>query len=424
MIRGRPFVSAVVVVMAAAAGARAQEVRPPGGETLTIEQAVSAALDSNLSLLAEKYNVQVADAATVTAGLRPNPVLTFSTTKPDQVLADAGIATYDQTFRTDYIIEGGGKRARRMDQAALAKSIAELQLLNTTRNLVLDVQSAFVDVQLAKLNLALSRDNLKAFNDVVQINTERVRTGDLSVVELSRSRLAALQFENDVRQQEVKLRVARNHLSALIGRGPNGDRLDVTGDMRHDVQPAGYDLLRQRALDTRPDLGAVRADQARSAADARLQIANGKIDYTISGEYHRENAAGLEGNAYLLSLSVPLPVFNRNQGEVARAKTQEQQAGAKIRAVENDIATEVANAYATYTVSRDVVNSIEQQMLSQAQDVRTVTEYSYRRGEASFVEFLDAVRAYNDTMQTYNGARADYARSLYTLDSIAGRGNP
>jgi cobalt-zinc-cadmium efflux system outer membrane protein len=194
--------------------------------------------------------------------------------------------------------------------------------------------------------------------------------------------------------------------------------------MRHDVQPAGYDLLRQRALDTRPDLGAVRADQARSAADARLQIANGKIDYTISGEYHRENAAGLEGNAYLLSLSVPLPVFNRNQGEVARAKTQEQQAGAKIRAVENDIATEVANAYATYTVSRDVVNSIEQQMLSQAQDVRTTTEYSYRRGEASFVEFLDAVRAYNDTMQTYNGARADYARSLYTLDSIAGRGNP
>ena len=82
-------------------------------------------------------------------------------------------------------------------------------------------------MQLAKLNLALARDNLEAFNNVVQINTERVRTGDLSQVELSRSRLAALQFQNDVRQQETKLRVARNRLSTLIGRGPNGDALDV-----------------------------------------------------------------------------------------------------------------------------------------------------------------------------------------------------
>jgi len=297
-------------------------------------------------------------------------------------------------------------------------------VLNTTRLLVLDVQSAFVDVQLAKLNLELARGNLQAFNDVVQINTERVRTGDLSQVELSRSRLAAMQFQNDVRQQELKLRVARNHLGTLIGRGSGGDVLDVTGDLRDDQQPIDYTTLSRRALETRPDVGAMRTDQARTTADLRLQLANGKIDYTISGEYHREEGGGLHGNSYLLALSVPLPVFNRNQGEVARAEAQQDQAGAKIRALENDVSSEVANAYASYSASRDVVNTIEQQMLTQARDVRSTTEYSYRRGEASFIEFLDAVRAYNDTMQNYNAARAEYARSLYTLDSISGGGNP
>lgn len=426
MIRGRPFVAAIVVVAAMSATVRAQEIRqtPSGPEPLTIEQAVRAAIDSNLNLLAERFNVKVADAAIATAALRPNPVVTVSASKPDQPLADAGVSTYEQVFRTDYIVEGGGKRARRMEQATLAKSIAELQLLNTTRNLVLDVQGAFVDIQLAKLNLALARDNLHAFNDVVQINAERVRTGDLSQVELSRSQLAALQFENDVRQQEAKLRMARNRLSTLIGRGPDGDVLDVTGDLRRDAQAADYDVLRRRALATRPDLRAVRADQARNAADLRLQLANGTIDYTISGEYHHVDGGGLSGNSYLLALSVPLPVFNRNQGEVARAHAQQDQIGTKIRAIENDVSSEVANAVAAYAASRDVVNTIEQRMLAQAQDVRSVTEYSYRRGEASFIEFLDAVRTYNDTMQNYNAARAEYARSLYLLDSIAGRGNP
>jgi cobalt-zinc-cadmium efflux system outer membrane protein len=391
---------------------------------LTVDQAVREALDHNLNLIAERYNVQVADAAILTASLRPNPVITVSYMHPDESLVDAGISPHEEVFRTDYTIEGGGKRDRRIDQATLAKTVTELQLLNTTRSLILDVQSACTDLQLAKLNLALARDNLTAFNNVVTVNTDRVRTGDLAQVELQRSRLAALQFQNDVRQQETKLQVARNHLSTLIGRGPNGDTLDVAGDLRKDAQPVDYDALSKTALEARPDLRAVRADQARSVADLRLQMANGKIDYTVSGEYHRQQGAEVTGNSYGLFFSVPLPVFNRNQGEVARAGAQREQLQTKAQALEHDISNEVVNAYAQYTAAREIVDTIERQMLTQAQDVRTTTEYSYRRGEASFVEFLDAVRAFNDTMQSYNEARADYARSLYALDSISGKVNP
>ena len=429
MFRERKTLSTMLIAVALAAPASARDagglsLQSAAPRAITVEQAVREALDHNLNLQAERFNVKVADTALLTASLKLNPVITFNLMRPDQALFDAGISPHEQVVRTDWVFEGGGKRERRVDQATLAKGVAELQLLNTTRSLILDVESAFVDVQLAQLNLALARDNLRAFNNVVQINAERVRTGDLSRVELSRSRLAALQFQNDVRQQETKLRVARSHLSALIGRGPQGDVLDVIGELRTESRAVDYDTLRRQALERRPDLRAVRADQARSVADLRLQLANGKVDYTVSGEYHRQEGTDVHGNSYGVFVSAPLPLFNRNQGEIARARIQQEQLKTKVRALEIDVSTDVSNAYAQYATTREIVDTIEQQMLTQAQDVRTTTEYSYRRGEASFVEFLDAVRAFNDTRQSYNDARAEYARSLYTLDALSGQVNP
>ena len=429
MIRERKSIPAIVIAAALIAPVSAQDrdrtaPQMAAQQIVTIEQAVGEAVARNLNLLAERFNVKVADAAVLTASLKPNPVVTVNFMLPDQILVDAGISPHEQVFRTDYVFERGGKRERRVDQATLSKSVAELQLLNTTRSLILDVESACVDVQLAKLNLALAQDNLQAFNNVVQINTERVRTGDLSQVELSRSRLAALQFQNDVRQQDTKLRVARNRLSTLIGHGPNGDALDITGDLRQDPRTLEYETIRRQALEIRPDLRAVRTDQARSVADLRLQLANGKIDYTVSGEYHRQESANVRGNSYGVFFSTPLPIFNRNQGEIARAQVQQEQLKTRVQALETDISTEVSNAYAQYSTTRQIVDTTEQQMLTQAQDVRTTTEYSYRRGEATFVEFLDAVRAFNDTMHSYNDARAEHARSLYTLDALSGKVNP
>ena len=411
----------ICVAAGAPAGARGQT--PLAGGSLNIDQAVNEALDRNLSLLAERFNVTVAAASVVTAGLRPNPVVTVSAMLPDQVLVDAGVSVREGVVRTDYVVERGGKRERRIDQATLARSVAELQLLNATRTLVLDVERAFTDVQLTKLNLTLARENLVAFTSVVAVNTERVRTGDLSQVELSRSRLAALQFENDVEQQAAKLSIARSRLGTLIGRGPGGDGLDVAGELRHGTDGLDRAVLAMRAVDQRPDLRAAKRDQARSVADLRLQLANAKVDYTISGEYHRQASGGHSGNTYGLFVSAPLPIVNRNQGEVARALEQ-QQLDAKTKALEVGIASELDAAFSQYIAVRRIVERIENDMLAQAREVRTTMEYSYRRGEASFVEFLDAVRAFNDTTQSYNQARADYARSLYELDAISGKVTP
>ena len=205
----------VSCVVAINAGGRIAAQSAPA---LTIDAAVREAIDHNLTLIAERYSVSVANARIVTAGLRPNPVLTVSAMLPSADVYDNAVSPREQFAHVDVPIERGGKRERRIDVAQAAKSVAELQLLNTIRTLVLDVQSACVDVVQAKQNLALARESLDAFNALVQVNTERVRTGDLSQVELSRSRLAALQFQNDVRQQQAKLTVAQGRLRTLLGR--------------------------------------------------------------------------------------------------------------------------------------------------------------------------------------------------------------
>jgi len=390
---------------------------------LTLDDAVRAALDHNLTLVAERYLVSIARARVVTAKLRPNPVLTFNAMLPDATVFAENISPREQVFRADVLIEGGAKRERRIEVADAAQSVAELQLLNTMRSIALDVESAFVDVVLAKENVALARGSLQALDALVQVNLQRVRTGDLAQVELARSRLAALQFRNDVRQQQSKLTIAQNRLKTLVGRTVV-ESLDVTGDLRRHTAPVDLEVVRRNALRLRPDLEALRRDQARSTADVRLQIAQGKADYTIAGELHHQRQATppLDNTGFLygLYLSVPLPLFNRNQGEVERARQETRQIEARIRALEADVSNEVQAAYETYVASRDVVDTIEAQMLTPAREVRATTEYSYRRGEASFIEFLDAIRAFNETMQSYNEARAAYARSLYTLDSVSG----
>jgi len=407
------------------AGAAAAQVRsaPAQPAAITFDEAVREAIDHNLALIAERYNVSIAQARLVTAGLRPNPVLTLNGMFPTSNALDNGVSPREQVVRTDFVFERGGKRERRIEAADEAKSVAELQLLDTIRTLVLDVQNACVDVALAAQNLTLAQESLDAFNAVVRVNIERVRTGDLAPVELSRSRLASLQFQNDVRIQESKLVVTQNRLNGLLGRS-DSRAIEIDGDLRRDADRVDLDAMRERALAARPDLRALRAEQARTAADLRLQIAQGKVDYTVSGEVHRQRQAtpadANQGFLYGVYFSMPLPIFNRNQGEIERARQEALQIDARIRALEADVSTEVQAAYEAYAASRDIVQTIEAEMLAPARDVRTTTDYAYRHGEASFVEFLDAVRAFNETMQSYNGARADYARSLYTLESTSG----
>lgn len=395
---------------------------------LTLTQAVDEATTHNLRLLAERFNLSIAEARIIQARLRPNPVLSLGGNYLDILGSGFNPATNaagptEFNARVDYVLERGRKLQERVAVAEAGRAVSQFELLNATRTLVLDVQSAFTDLLLAKENVALAQTSLDAFNQIVAVNKVRVEAGDLARVELVRSEVAQLQFANQVRQAESRVRLARNRLQALMGRPVFDPAFTIAGDLRREpLLPAKADLAAS-AFASRPDLTALRRDQARSQAELRLRLATGKVDYTVGAAVNRQFGVGglTSGNSAGIFVSVPLPVFNKNQGEIERARREQDQILARIRSLEQDIQAEVENAWEQYETSLRLLQSLETGLLDRAKRVREVTDFAYRRGEASFVELLDAQRVYNETMQGYNEARAEYSRTLFLIDSITGK---
>ena len=395
-------------------------------EKITLEQALAEALEKNLSLLAERVNISIAEARLITARLRPNPVLSAGGDHLDLLgtgfneINNAGPAEFN--LRTDFTIERGGKRSSRIAVAQHALGVAELEFLNAVRGLRLEVQSAFVEGLLARHRVELARQNLETLNRIVEVNQVRWRAGDVAEVELIRSRVAALQQANALRRAELDLRTVLIRLQTLMGRARPAPDFDVLGELRRETRVAPLEEWLKIALENRPDLLALRRAVQRSAAELQLELARSKPDLTLGSEYRRQQGLAGTGNMLGFFVEIPLPVFDRNQGEIARAREELRQAELRVRALEASIRAEVENAYRQWQSSRESLEQIETAMLAQAREVRDITEYAYRRGEASLLEFLDAQRAFNETMQAYYEARAEYARSLYLLESSAGAG--
>lgn len=423
MIRWHRFFLLFLVVPTLGTLVQAQE-KPP--MSVTVEQAVQEALDHNLALLAERYNLSIADARIITARLRPNPVLSAGLDYQD-VLGSGffrdpknGSGPSEYNARIDFLFERGGKRERRVEVAKDAKAVTEFQLLDATRQVVLDVQNAVVDYLLAKDNLAVARESLKALNETARLNEVRVKGGDVAQVEFLRSNVAALLFQNQVRQAQLLVYSSRNRLQLLLGRRLRSDGFDVIGGLRAERESLVLEAMRSFAFDHRPDLQALQRDQARSLAGVKSQIAQGKVDYTVGVQFHHQYGF-TNGKSLGFFLQAPVPLFNRNQGEVARAQTEQEQIARRIQALEAQIGTEVENAYQQYMTARQALETIEGEMLGQARRVNEVMGFSYRYGAASLLDLLDSQRALNETLQTYNQARADYARNLYVLDSATGK---
>ena len=396
-----------------------------GQENLTLDQAVAEAVQKNLGLMAERANLALADARIITARLRPNPVLSVSGDHLD-ILGTGyneinGAGPPEYSVRMDYLLERGGKRRLRTEAAQLARSTSELEFQDAVRTVALDIAGIYVDAQLAQEGLRLARENLSYFQEIVRVNETRLKAGEIAEVELLRSRLATLNQRNLVRQAESRWRAALTRLQTAIGRPTLSRSLQLSADLRRDSTYPARDQALQTALQRRPDLLALRQDYARAGAEVRSQEAQAKVDPAIGTEYRRQQGVNGTGNSMGFFLAVPLPVFNRNQGEIERARQEQRQLDLRARHLEIVIAGEIDVAHEQVQAAETLLRNFEGEMLDQAQEVRRVTEFSYRRGHVTLLELLDAQRAYNETFQGYIEARAEYARSLYLLDSVSGR---
>jgi outer membrane protein, heavy metal efflux system len=283
-----------------------------------------------------------------------------------------------------------------------------------------DVQNAFIDLQLAHENLTLAKENAATLNEIVTLNEARVRSGDLAEVELLRSRIAALQSRQAVRAAELKVRAEGRRLERVMGRTPGVEIVEIQNVSRPAPVTDTTPDLQARALRARADLRALQRTRARSQAEIRLQLAQGQIDFTLGAEYRRQDGLAGRGNSLGLFFSTPLPLFDRNQGNVARAREEERQSDVRVRQLEQVITGEVDLASAQYAAADATLKTVEAEMLKQARDVRAITDYAYRRGQATLIEFLDAQRAFNETMQAWNEARAEYARSVFLVRATVG----
>jgi len=216
---------------------------------------------------------------------------------------------------------------------------------------------------------------------------------------------------------------ARVRLMPLIGRTADQAPIDVDGELS--IMPAAnaptLATLQQLAKDARPDLNALRQDQARSQADLKLQLAQGKVDYTLGVAFERQRGALGSGNALGAFLSVPLPIFNRNQGEIARAEAQHRN---RPHRSPRSRPTSLARSRPRTRNSRPrgaVLQGIETDPLTPSREARETTAYVYQAGATSLLDVLDAQRAFNDTMDTYFTAQADYRPAEIKLMTVAGQ---
>ena len=412
------------VRIASAAVAWAVLSHPAPGQThpeITLDEAIRTALAHNQTLLAARTTVQQSEAEEKTANLRPNPTLFSTLAYLPLSRTGAGFLDYLQNsaeadLGMSYLFERGKKRQHRLQAAKDTTAVTRLQVQDNERILTFQVAQQFINVQLARSVLDLAQQNLKAYQSTVDISESKYKAGGISENDFLKLKLQLLQFQQDVAQAQLAKAQALSDLRQLLGYESVPADYDVAGEF--DYKPLGLTLseLQTKALENRPDLRA--AVQGVTAAGSQFELAkaNGKIDVTGSANY--SHVSGI--SAITLSLSVPLPIFDRNQGEIARTRYAVTQARQQQAAAHGQVLTDVRDAYEAVQTADQVAQYYRSGYLDVSLKTRDISEYAYRRGAASLLDFLDAERSYRATQLAWRQAIAAHLTALEQLRQAAG----
>ncbi len=387
--------------------------------TLTWEELKERFKKNNPNRLAGELSIEEAKANEITSGLRPNPIFT-STEDQNKLFSNnpyrpLGAIQWTEAF--SQLIERRNKRQLRVESSRLSTQISKTDLADLERQLLFVLRDAFVRVLQGKSVVELATENLKYYDRVIEVNRERQKAGDIARIDLQRVELQRAQFEGDLVNAEVNLRTAKIALLATINERMPVGGFDVSG--RFDYKPVVMtnDEVRADAAATRPDLMSAITAIEKAKADNRLAHANGSTDPTLIADYAR---AGPE-NTLGVGFSIPLRIFDRNQGEKARTAIEIQRTD-KVRAgVEATIYRDVDSAYATIESVAALLKPYRERYLPQSEDVRETVSFSYSKGGASLLEFLDAQKSYRDIQMNYRNLLASYLTAINQLNLAIGK---
>lgn len=423
----------LVLVLTPVASARGQDLVVPA--RLSLEEALRLANERNPDLAAARNGVEIAEARRFDARLRPNPAFSFeSGSYPLFASPRPGfVNTQELTFRVDQEIELAGRRRLRRESAEAGVSAVEAGFEDVRRRLEFDVRRSYFGIVLAKADLEVTRAALDEIDKVIGLNRARYEQGEISGVELRRLQVERLKFLDDVFASDLALRNARSALLALVNAPDLGVEFDVVealiaaespgppGPVQA-VPPLALDAvsLRTQALARRPDLLAAQRTVERADTETRLQRALRTPNITVGGGYRRDFGS----NAVVFGATVPLPFSNRNQGGVARAAAERRQAVNLATATATGVSLDVQQAINAVNVSRERVDYIQREYLTASRESRDIVLAAYRLGTADLIDFLDAQRAFRDTLRTYNRALYDQRLGLFQLAAATGAASP
>ena len=395
-------------------------------QSLTWDQIKTRFEAANPTLKADAINVQEMQAEEITSYLRPNPGLTLST-DGNQIAPYKGVwqplsgAQYQANF--SYLHERDHKRELRQESAEEGTQVAQSQHEDLERNLLFNLRSVFIQTLQAKAVLDLARQELGYYDHIIDISRMRFKSGDLAQIDLDRIELQRVQYEADLQTAEVNLRTSKIQLLQLLNDRTPVDQFDVQGPFDFTDQLQSLETFRQVALDNRPDLRAALEAVQLANTNHKLAIANGSTDPTFGAWYTYNPSFNnpYDNQTLGLSVSIPLRVFDRNQGEKQRTQLdigRNQQLTAAARA---QVFGDVDSAYAQVNSSLILLRPYKDKYLAQAVRVRETVTYAYQCGGASLMDFLNAQSDYRNVQVAYLQLIGAYLTAVSQLNLAAGR---
>jgi outer membrane protein, heavy metal efflux system len=389
-------------------------------QALTWEQVRNRFETNNPTLLAGQFNISESKAQEITAYLRPNPSFTATADQIDPFPGGPPHGPFAYLLSVgaiSYLHERQHKRELRLESAQKATAIASFDQADLERTLLFSLRSAFVQTLQAKAVLNVAKENLSYYDRVLEVSSERYKAGDIAQIDLDRLELQRLQYESDLQTAEVNLRTAKIDLLMLLNDRTPVEQFDVTGPFEFSNQLLTMDEFRNLALDTRPDLKAAMQAVDKARTDHKLAVANGSTDPIFSFDVGRNPPI----DAYIgASVSIPLRIFDRNQGEKLRTQLDIDRNQRLLDATQAQVFSDVDSAYATLNSVLTLLRPYKEKYLQQAVRVRDTVSFAYQHGGASLLEFLQAENDYRTVELNYVNLVGSYLTAASQLNLAVG----
>jgi cobalt-zinc-cadmium efflux system outer membrane protein len=376
---------------------------------------------ANPTLQAGQIGVDEFRAQETTAYLRPNPSLSLLTDQINPFEGGPPHSTFGfllASATVNYLHERQHKRELRLESAQKATGIATSSQADLDRTLIFELRMAFVQALQEKAVLDLAKENLAYYDHVLDVNRERYKGGGIAQVDLDRLEIQRVQYESDLQTAEVGLRTAKIQLLALLNDRTPVDQFDVTGPFDFSTELVPLDEVRQAAVEARPDLKAAMQSVDKAKTDHKLAIANGSTDPTFGFDVGRNPPI----DQYIgFSVSIPLRVFDRNQGEKKRTELDISRNERLADAAKAQVFSDVDSAYAMVNSNIVLLQPYRDRYLKQAVRIRDTISFSYQHGGASLLDFLNAQADYRSVQVNYLNLVASYLTAAGQLNLAVGR---